>query len=157
MRTLLLYYTKTGHTLEAAEAIAKGVTASGNEVKLVAAKDFNPAEVKTYDMLIVGSPCWGGSMGAGIASPVTKALKMLGAEVEGKTCAGFSVYGGSGGKNTVASIGSVLKKKGCSLYIDGPAVKAGAPLSLWKGPAITAQALADCQTFGMELAKRAAG
>ncbi len=32
MKTLLLHYTKTGHTLEAAEAVAEGVRAVGSRL-----------------------------------------------------------------------------------------------------------------------------
>lgn len=154
-RVFLLYHTKTGHTLDAAKAMAEGLKAAGNEVRLVAAKEFNPQEMKNYDLLLVGSPCWGGSMGAGISGPIAKALNQLENEVQGKPCAGFSVNGNLGGKNTVAAMGAILKQKGCSVYIEGPVAKGGAPLSLWKGPDVTAEDLAKCREFGQQLVKRA--
>jgi flavodoxin len=155
MRALLLYHTKTGHTLEAAEAIAKGITSAGSMVQLVPAKEFLPSQMADYNMLIVGSPCWGGSMGAGISGPIQKALNGLSTEVKGKTCAGFSVNGGKGGLNTVRAMGAILNGKGCAKYISGPVAKAGAPLSLWKGPAVTEKDLLGYETFGIELAKNA--
>jgi NAD(P)H dehydrogenase (quinone) len=154
MKALILYHTKTGHTLEAANAIAQGITDAGGEVTLASVKEFVPAAIADYDVLVVGSPCWKGSVGAdGIAGPVDKALATIGGEVRGKLCAGFSVNAGAGGENTVRSLGAVLNHKGCQRYVAGPVARAGVPLSLWKGPAVKEEDLQRFRAFGAELAR----
>jgi flavodoxin len=154
MKALILYYTKTGHTLEAANAIAEGVTGAGGEVTLVSVSDFVPAAIAAYDVLVVGSPCWKGAVGAeGIADPVSKALASMGGEVLGKLCAGFAVNSGAGGEKTVQSIGAILNRMGCKRYYSGPVGKAGVPLSLWKGPSLKDSDLGRYREFGVELAK----
>jgi len=154
MPMLLLYHTKTGHTLEAGKAIAAGVTEAGGSIQLVLAKDFNPAQARDCDLLIVGSPCWGGSMGAGVSAPIAAALKQLTTEINGKPCAGFSVNGSVGGLNTVKALGVLLKRKKCSEYLPGPVAKGGAPLSLWKGPAIKDKDLSLLKSFGAQLVQK---
>ncbi|HPL66840.1 MAG TPA: flavodoxin domain-containing protein [Smithellaceae bacterium] len=153
MKALLLYHTKTGHTLKAANAVARGIQSVKGGVTLVVAKDFIPQTICEYDVFIVGSPCWGGSMSHGISTPIAKAIKKITTELSGKLCAGFAVNGAKGGENTVRALGERLKAKGCSEYLEGPVSKAGAPFSLWVGPAVTSEDLARCQVFGENLVK----
>ena len=72
MKVLILYFTKTGHTLEAANATASGIRSAGSEVNLQSTKDFRATELADYDALIVGSPCWGAAINnSGVAKPIT--------------------------------------------------------------------------------------
>ncbi len=154
MNALLLYHTKTGHTLEAANAIVQGIQSAGGSVTLVLAKDFSPQTINQYDVLIVGSPCWGGSIANGISTPIADAINKITNEVTGKLCAGFSVNAGYGGQSTVKSIGERLKAKGCADYVAGPVAKAGAPLSMWVGPAVKKEDLDRYRAFGEDLVKK---
>jgi flavodoxin len=152
MKALILYHTKTGHTLEAANAIAEGIGEAGGQSTLVSVKDFVPAAIAEYDVFVVGSPCWAGGIGReGIASLVKKALDSIDSEAHGMLCAGFSVNAGGGGENTVKSIGALLNRKGCKRYYGGPVGKAGVPLSLWKGPSLKEADLKRYRAFGAEL------
>jgi len=153
MHALLVYHSKTGHTLEAANAIAAGITAAGGSVDVEPAKNFQPSQLANHDMLIVGSPCWGGSMGPGISKPIQKVLNAVHDELKGKPCAGFAVYAGAGGENTVRSMGEMAAQKGCAHYFSGPAAKAGTALSIFKGPPVSQADLQKYQAFGAELAK----
>ena len=154
MNALLLYHTKTGHTLEAANAIVQSIQSAGGSVTLVLAKDFTPQTINQYDVLIVGSPCWGGSIANGIATPIADAIKKITYEIRGKLCAGFSVNSAFGGESTVKSLGERLKAKGCADYVAGPVAKAGATLSLWVGPAVKPEDLARYRAFGEDLVKK---
>ena len=154
MKTLLLYYSKTGHTLEAANAIAQGIQSSGGFVTLVSAKEFIPQTIVQYDVFIVGSPCWGGSISHGISTPIAKAISRITNEIAGKLCAGFSVNGGFGGQNTVRAIGERLNAKGCKNYIAGPVSNAGTPFSLWVGPSVSQEDCARLNAFGEDLVKQ---
>lgn len=149
MKTLILYHTKTGHTLEAIEAVREGLKEAGCQSDKVTAAQFNPDMLKDYQAIIVGSPCWGGSYGNGLSKPVRLALERIheGA-LDGLRTAAISVNGSLGGENTVKTIGEMLIKKGCASFIHGPVAKAGAPLSLWKGPAVKPEDLARYREFG---------
>jgi flavodoxin len=154
MTALIMYHSKTGHTLEAANAIAEGIRSAGGSATIVPAKNFIPTVINQYDVFIVGSPCWGGSIADGVSTPVSNAIKSITVEVKDKLCAGFSVNAGYGGQSTVRSIGKRLQEKGCGKYVEGPVAKAGAPLSLWKGPAVKPEDLARYKAFGEDLVRQ---
>ena len=149
MKILILYYTKTGHTLEAAEATAEGIRAAGSEVDLVALDKFSPASLADYDGLIMGSPCWAGNITSGVPKVVTKALNSLAADcLKAKRCGGISVNCKNGGESTVRSLGKLLSQKGCEDYRPGPVAKAGSAISLWKGPSVGAKDEELFKVFG---------
>lgn len=152
MKVLVLYYSKTGHALEAANATAEGIRAAGSEARLVAATDFRAGAVAEHEGLIVASPCWAGSVTPwGVAAPVLRALESLPPDaLTGKRCGGISVHSEMGGKRTVATLGRLLSQKGCQDYRPGPAAKAGVPFSLWKGPSVGAQDEARFRAYGAE-------
>ena len=151
MKVLVLYHTKTGHTLEAVTAVAEGIRAAGSEVDLVEAKGFDAARLTDYGALIVGSPSWWGSVVGGIAAPIQQALDGLGSDaLRGKQCAAISVCSFAGATGTVRAIGAILAAKGCSEFTPGPTARAGVPLSLVKGPSASAQAVERFKSFGTE-------
>lgn len=138
MKILVLYHSKTGHMLEAANALAEGIQSVGSEADIVTVADFRADSLTQYDGLIVGSPCWAGSVThSGVAKPLRKVLDALPAGcLEQKRCGGISVHAMTGGLHTVKTLGELLSRKGCKDYRPGPAAKAGVPLSLWKGPSV---------------------
>jgi flavodoxin I len=151
MKVMIVYHTKTGHTLEAANALAEGIRSTGAEVDLVAAKQFSAAQVAGYDALIAGSPCWFGSVAGGIATPVNAALESLDASaLQGKKCAAISVGAFAGAKGTVAALGAILQRKGCAEFVPGPTARAGVPLSVVKGPSVSAKDEGRFRAFGAQ-------
>ena len=153
MKVLILYFTKTGHTLEAVNATAEGIRSAGSDVEIVKAEDFTPDMLLRCDALIVGSPCWKGSIlkKAGIADPIKKALEKLEpGSLKGKRCGGISVHSGAGAENTVRNMGYLIKDKGCDDYRYGPVAAAGVPLSLWRGPSVKPEAQEQFKAFGAE-------
>ncbi len=139
MKILILYYTKTGHTLEAAKATAEGIESAGSEVTIVPVAEFSADSIAEYAGIILGSPCWAGSLThSGIARPLSKIIKALPSDsMAMKRCGGISVHSRTGGTHTVKALGELLSRKGCSDYRPGPAARAGVPLSLWKGPSLS--------------------
>ncbi len=150
MKLLILYHSKTGHTLEAVNAVAEGIRSAGSTVDLVAVSDFQAASVSDYDGLIAGSPCWAGSItGKGVAGPVSRALNSLPTEcLKGKRCGGLSVHAKAGGKNTVMALGKLLSLKGCTDYRPGPVAQAGTPFSVLKGASVSSEAEAIFNAYG---------
>ena len=150
MKVLILYFTKTGHTLEAASATAEGIRSAGSEADLIAAQDFDPAQLAGYEALIVACPCW-----AGVADqfllpkPMERALTALAADaLQDVRCSGISVQSGMGGENTIRHLGEVLAQKGNADYRPGPAARAGTPFSLWKGPSVKPEDEARFKSYG---------
>ncbi|MDC7127268.1 MAG: hypothetical protein PQJ46_17025 [Spirochaetales bacterium] len=140
MKTLILYYTKTGHTLEAVTSVAEGLKAGGAEVTSCSVKDFTPSMLDDCDSLIAASPCWAGSFGKnGAAKPLVKVIDSLPeACFKGKKCGAVAVHAASGGENTISHLERLLRSKGCSDFKAGPFVKAGNPLSIGKGSSVSA-------------------
>ena len=152
MKVLILYSSKTGHTLEAANATAEGIRSAGSEADLVTVSDFQASMVADYEGFIVGSPCRSGSVTSTcVAKPVRRALDSLSPDcLKGKRCGGISVHSITGGETTVTYLGTLLSRKGCEDYRPGPAAKAGAPLSVWKGPSVGAQDEARFKAYGAQ-------
>jgi len=152
MRVLVLYHSKTGHTLEAANATAEGIRLAGSEANVVAVADFRANAVVEYDGLILGSPCWAGSItGSGVAKPLVQVVDALPAGcLEKKRCGGISVHSKMGGTNTVRALCELLSRKGCKDCRPGPAAKAGVPFSLWKGPSVCPQDEERFKAYGVQ-------
>jgi len=150
VKILILYYSKTGHTLEAANATVEGIRSAGSEADLVRVEDFSASMVIAYDGLIVGSPCWAGSITPnGVAVPVQRALDGLAADsLKGKRCGGIVVHSWMGGKTTERQLGKILAGKGCEDYRPGPVAKAGVPFSAWTGPAVKPRDEERFKTYG---------
>jgi multimeric flavodoxin WrbA len=152
MKVLILYHTKTGHTLEAVNAAAEGIRSAGSEADLVSADDFSADKLAGYDALLVGSPCWWGSVAGGVATPIQRALAALPPDaLRGIECAAISVGAFAGADKTVANVGTILAEKGCVGFTLGPSARAGVPLSLAKGPSVTAEDEQRFQAFGAQL------
>lgn len=155
MNAIILYYSKTGHTLDAANAVAEGIRGVGGRVDVVSVYDFQAVGLLDYDALIVGSPCWAGSFLPGVAKPIMRIMDALSQwAVQGMVCGGFSVHSQLGGENTVRMIGGILKNKGCCTYYRGPATKAGAPMSLWTGPAVRPSDIERFRSFGVDFVRK---
>jgi len=155
MKVLILYYSKTGHTLEAANAIAEGIRTAGSAAEIVSVGNFKETLLKEYDTVIVGSPCWAGVVSKnGVATPVTKILNTLTKDsLKGKITGGFAIQAAAGGKSTVNTLGNILSQKGCDKYIAGPIAKAGTVMSISKGHSISKEDLEHYKTYGVQFVK----
>jgi len=83
MKAYVIYDSMYGNTEKIAQAIGDGLT---GEVKVVRVGEVNPSELKTCDLLIIGSPVHGGR-----ATPALDALiKNIPADyLQGKSVAAF--------------------------------------------------------------------
>lgn len=156
-RALIAYYSKTGHTRQAGEDIAIGLTEAGIEITVRPLADVGAEELSAHDLIVVGSPCHVGSVKmlfSGIAGPVSKWLASLpGDAFAGKTVAAYSVHCCFGGAATAESLERLLTDLGGRALVPGPAVKAGAPLSLWRGPDASPEDREELRQFGRDLAR----
>ncbi len=146
---LVLFFTKTGHTKRAAEEVAAGLESAGIRATVKGFADTDPSEIKDFSLLAVGSPTHGGKP----AKKVRGFMKGLPKKsLKGKRVASFTSYGGAGGDHTIKVFKKMLKKKGAKDIVPGVAVKAGAFLSLWKGPDIHEDDLGKLEALGKTLA-----
>ncbi len=128
---LVTYFSKTGHTRQAADAVARGLESAGVKAVVKSLSEVGREEIGGYNILAVGSPTRGGNP----ARAVKRFLKGLDRKaLKGMTAAGFSAYSGMRGKHTVKGLRRLLKKRGAGKVVKGVAVKAGVPFSLWTGP-----------------------
>ncbi len=59
MKTLLIYATNSGSTLEVCNYITTEFTQKGQEITQKEAREVDPHELNAYDLIILGSPTWG--------------------------------------------------------------------------------------------------
>jgi menaquinone-dependent protoporphyrinogen IX oxidase len=156
MRAIILYYSKTGHTRDAAEDIAEGLRAGGVETDLAEIRQ-GARGLETYDIVVIGSPCHAGSMRAlssGVAQPVQNFLASFQpGSLRGKRVGVFSVQSGYGADQTMWSLERIARQLGAEQVERGPVVSAGVPLSLWRGPDASPEDREKLRAFGRRLAQ----
>jgi flavodoxin len=115
MKALIVYDSVYGNTEKIARAIAEAITPYG-EVKVLRVAEANPSELKTIDLLIVGSPTHGGRPTQAIRDLLNK---VPGGSLQGIIVAAFDtrlstklvgVFGYAAGR-----IAGNLKRKGGTL------------------------------------------
>ena len=149
-QALVVYHTKTGHTASAAEAVARGLESRKVETTVKRVSEVDPSEISDYAMIAVGSP----TRGAKPARVVKKFLRGLDKKaLKGKTATTFSSYAGWRGKATLRRMKKLLKRRKAKV-LRGVAFKAGAPLSLWKGPEASEKDVQRLAALGKQLAKK---
>lgn len=134
-KILIVYYSRSGNTKEIANYIHNIIGGDIFEIQTVdsypdeykqtteqakkeIAEGFKPAlkskidNIKDYDVVFVGSPCWWST----IAPPVNSFLAEY--DLSGKTIIPFMTHGGSGLGRSVADIKSILPN---SKVVDGEA------------------------------------
>lgn len=149
-QALVVYHTKTGHTASAAEAVARGLESRKVKTTVKRVSEVSPRELSEYSMIAVGSP----TRGAKPARAVKKFLRGLDKKaLKGKTATSFSSYAAFRGKATVRRMKKLLKRRKAKV-LPGIAFKAGAPLSLWKGPEASAEDVVRLEELGKKLARK---
>ena len=150
-KALVMYYTKTGHTADAAEAIARGLESSRVEATVKSIFDVDRGELADYSMVALGSPTRGGRP----ARKVKKFMKGLDKKaLKKKTATTFTSYARINGRGTLRRLKKLLKRRKAKKVVRGVKFKAGAPLSLWQGKDIKEEDIARLEELGKKLAKK---
>jgi flavodoxin len=125
MKTLIAFYSRTGHTKKVAEIIAKNLNADLDEIVdlkdrsglkgwLYAGRDAMkkyPTDIKTtkdpakYDLVVVGTPIW-----AATSTPAVRTY-LLQHKNDFKKIAVFTTSGGDRPDKTVAYLATLLPQK----------------------------------------------
>ena len=157
MKALIVYHSKTGHTKQAAEDIAKGLETEGVDCVIRDVAKGVTEPVEEFEIVLVGSPTYGNRGYHKPARQVERFLDTLSPRgLEGKVCAAFTVHAAMGGVSVLGGMEEMLAERGGKVISGGPVVKAGAPLSLWKGPNASQSDVQTCEEFGKSVAKQKA-
>ncbi|MCK5852090.1 flavodoxin domain-containing protein [bacterium] len=102
---LIVYYSRTGHTKEMAEIIARGAQEEGAKVDLKPVDEVKFDILVNYDAIILGSPDYYGTMASEIKKLIDDSISIHG-QLEGKIGGAFSSAANIGGGNetTILSI-----------------------------------------------------
>ncbi|MCX7847362.1 MAG: flavodoxin domain-containing protein [bacterium] len=102
---LVIYYSRTGHTQEMANAIAQGAQLAGAQADCRSVYDVDIAQLVNYDAIILGSPSYYGSMAADVKKFLDSTISLHGklrGKVGGAFCSSARVSGGN--ETTLLSI-----------------------------------------------------
>lgn len=132
MKTLILYYSRNGHTKKVAEAISnsfkcdieevidqknrKGILGwifAGRDATLGNLTKINDLsyDVSAYDTIIIGTPVWAGNMAPAIRTMI------LQYEEQFKNVAFFCTEGGSGGERAIKKMEKLAEKNAIAKLI----------------------------------------
>lgn len=127
MKTIILYYSRTGKTAEAAKTLAKELEADIIEMKDLKSRNstlnyinasvdafrenktkISPSSVdlSPYSMVYVGTPVWAGKPSPAIISLIDKC------NFQGKDVILFATLGGSGGGKTIERMKEKIEVRG---------------------------------------------
>lgn len=126
MKTLVVYYSRTGITKKVAEFISENLNCDCEEIidtkdrkgikrYFIAGKDAATKQIteikepaknsSLYDLIIIGTPVWAFTMAPAIRTYITRYKDNL------KNVAFFCTQGGSGGKQTLKDMQSLCGKR----------------------------------------------
>jgi NAD(P)H dehydrogenase (quinone) len=110
LKVLVTYYSHTGNTEKAAEALAKGVKRVGASVVVKRVEDVDSSELGKYGLICIGTP-------VRYFRPVRRVREFLEKlpNLEGKFGVAFSTHGGLGPGRSLSAIGKALRGKGAKV------------------------------------------
>ena len=127
-KILVTYYSRTGNTAKMAEEVAAGAReVDGVEVDLRPVDQVTPEDLLEYDGIIMGSPCYYGTMAAELKQLIDESVKYHG-QLDGKVGGAFCSSGGPGGGNETTVL-DILK----AMLIHGMVIQ-GTPSGDHYGP-----------------------
>lgn len=148
-KILIVYYSKTGHTEKMADAVEDAIRQEGVEVVKKKVEDTQIEELLDYDGIIIGSPCYYGTMAWPIKKFIDESVKFH-KKLAGKVGGAFTSSANIGGGNETVIL-SILE----AFLIHGMIVQ-GEPLGDHYGPvginAPDERALKGCKKLGKNVA-----
>jgi NAD(P)H dehydrogenase (quinone) len=147
-KALVIYYSRSGHTAKMAEALSEGLSQSKVSVTLVEAEKAKVDDLKDADAVVIGSPCYYGSMAGPLKAFLDESVSLHG-KLEGKVGGAFASSGmlGGGNETTVLSIVNAL-------LIHGMVVPGNSRIGHYGTVAVGApgdKALEECRTYGKRI------
>lgn len=152
MKALVIYYTRTGVTGKMAETIASTLRDEGIPTDLFSVENFSLTTLPSYDLIVVGSPTYYGTMAAEVKKFLDESVRFHG-DLEGKIGGAFTSSGNPAGGNETTVL-SILE----ALLIHGMIVQGMAEGSHYGPVAIgefDKRAEEDCKAYAQALSKLA--
>ena len=109
MNIALIYFSQTGQTLKVAEAMAYGLREKEHTVKVLAMQDVKPADIKSCDLVGVGSPCFESQAPTAVLTWMESWPAL-----NGKQAFVFATSGGAPGR-VLYDLTKTLRKKGATV------------------------------------------
>jgi NAD(P)H dehydrogenase (quinone) len=107
-KVLLVYFSHGGNTRKMAEVLKTAVESGGVGVDLKKVADIDPASMRDYDGVLLGSPCYFGVMAADMKSFLDRSIVLFGkGELVGKPAGVFASTGGIGGGGELTMISMI--------------------------------------------------
>lgn len=150
MKAVVLYYTRTGVTEKMAQTIATALKGEGVPVDLFNVESFSLETLPSYDLIVIGSPTYYGTMAAEVKKLLDESVRFHG-DLEGKVGGAFTSSGNPAGGNETTVL-SILE----ALLIHGMVVKGMSEGSHYGPVAIERfdkRAEEDCKAYARELAR----
>jgi len=97
-KALVSYYSRTGNTKKMAARIAEVLESQGLEVDLKTVEDTAPADLLSYDCIVLGSPTYYGTMAWELKKLLDESVKFHG-KLRGKVGGAFTSSANIGGGN----------------------------------------------------------
>lgn len=147
-KALVIYHSKSGHTAKMAEAVAEGISGTKVSVTVIEVNRANVDDLIDADAIVLGSPCYYGSMAGELKSFLDRSVKLHG-KLEGKLGGAFASSGmlGGGNETTVLSIVNALLVHG--MIVPGNSrIGHYGPVAIGK-PDETA--LSECHAYGKKI------
>ena len=147
---LIVYYSRSGNTKKMAELIAQGIAQAEVKVEIKDVKDVNADELLQYDVIIVGSPTYYGSMAFEIKKLFDDSVKFHG-KLDGKIGGAFASSANIGGGNetTILDILNAMLIHGMILQGDWQGDHYG-PVAIGSPDARSSK---QCLRYGMRIAQ----
>lgn len=98
VKTLVIYYSRTGTTKAMAEAVAEGAEEAGGEVEVLAVEDAESQKLMDADVVLIGSPTYYGHSAAPIRQFIDDSVNYHG-QLRGKVGGAFASAHNAGGGN----------------------------------------------------------
>jgi NAD(P)H dehydrogenase (quinone) len=150
MKALVLYYSRTGVTEKMARTIAQSLQEEGIPVDLFNVTQFPLESLPSYDLIVVGSPTYYGTMAAEVKKFLDESVRFHG-DLEGRIGGAFASSANPAGGNETTVL-SILE----ALLIHGMVVKGMSEGSHYGPVAIEEfdrRAEEECRTYARDLAR----
>jgi NAD(P)H dehydrogenase (quinone) len=147
-KALVIYYSRSGHTAKMAAAISEGIGSTKVSVTLVDTAKAKVDDLPDADAIVMGSPCYYGSMAGALKDFLDESVKYHG-KLDGKVGGAFASSGmlGGGNETTVLSIVNALLVHGMIVPGNSRTAHYG-PIAIGKPDA---KAIEDCHAYGKKI------
>ena len=128
MQALIVYYSLTGNTAQAAKYIAKGLEGENAGVTILTTFKAKPEDFNNKDIIIIGSPTHMNAPAIEIRRFLNKLPEKAFAN---KKVAVFTTYTLFGGETSLATIEEIVREKGATRIIPGLTRRSSILRNLW--------------------------